>query len=320
LPALFHDSPRSVEIAQKYHYPLWIVSRFLNIIPNASKLFQALESPPRKYIRINTLKTTVSEIIERLTYLGFGVRESILSDVLEITQEPFSLGSTVEHLLGYYYIQDLSSCLAVSELDVSDSKLVLDMTCAPGGKATYIAQKMNNAGALIAIDTSRPRIRSTYFNLMRCGIQNTHLFNMDAIDVTTFGVKFDRVLLDAPCSCEGVIPRDRSIKNRHTPSLIDRCAQRQLVLLDTAIRVTRPGGIVIYSTCTFAPEENELVVNALINSREDIHVEPINFGDDGLTSFSGYSLDTTLNATKRLYPHIHGTLGFYIAKLKVDFG
>jgi tRNA (cytosine40_48-C5)-methyltransferase len=63
---------------------------------------------------------------------------------------------------------------------------------------------------------------------------------MDAIDVTTFGVKFDRVLLDAPCSCEGVIPRDRSIKNRHTPSLIDRCAQRQLVLLDTAIRVTRP--------------------------------------------------------------------------------
>jgi 16S rRNA C967 or C1407 C5-methylase (RsmB/RsmF family) len=126
-------------------------------------------------------------------------------------------------------------------------------------------------------------------------------------------------LLDAPCSCEGVIPRDRSIKNRHTPGLIDRCAQRQLNLLDTAIRVTRPGGIVIYSTCTFAPEENELVVNSLINSREGIRIEPIDFGDDGLTSFSDYSLDSTLNATKRLYPHIHGTLGFYIAKLKIDF-
>ena len=316
---LFQDTPRSVEMAQKYHYPLWIVSRFINIIPNASKLFQYLESPPRKYIRVNTLKATVDEIMERLKCIGFEVRKSILSDVLEITWEPFSLGSTVEHLLGYFYIQDLSSCLAVRELDASDSKLVLDMACAPGGKTTYIAQKMNNAGALIAVDTSRRRIRSTYFNLMRCGIQNTHLYNMDAIDVTNFGVKFDRVLLDAPCSCEGVIPRDRSIKNRHTPGLIDRCAQRQLILLDTAIRVTRPGGIVIYSTCTFAPEENELVVNSLINSREGIRIEPIDFGDDGLTSFSDYSLDSTLNATKRLYPHIHGTLGFYIAKLKIDF-
>lgn len=316
---LFQVSPISLEIAQKYHYPPWLVSRFQHIIPNTSKLFQFLESTPRKYIRINALKATVRETIERLTSSGFELKESILPDVLEVTREPYSLGSTVEYLLGHYYIQDLSSCLAVSALDVSDSKLILDMTCAPGGKTTYIAQKMNNLGELLAVDTSRRRIRSTYFNLMRCGVQNTHLYNMDATNAHTFGLKFDRVLLDAPCSCEGVISRDPSIKNHIKPNLIDRCSRRQLLLLDTALRVTKPGGIVIYSTCTFAPEENELVVNALINSREDIHVEPLDFGENGLTSFSSHSLDLSLRSTKRLYPHIHGTLGFYIAKLRVGF-
>lgn len=316
---LFQVSPISLEMAQKYHYPPWLVSRFQHIIPNTSKLFQFLESMPRKYIRINTLKVTVSETIERLTSSGFELKESILPEVLEVTREPYSLGSTVEYLLGHYYIQDLSSCLAVSALDVSDSKLILDMTCAPGGKTTYIAQKMNNLGELLAVDTSVRRIRSTYFNLMRCGVQNTHLYNMDASNASTFGLKFDRVLLDAPCSCEGVISRDPSIKNRIKPNLIDRCARRQLLLLDTAVRVTKPGGIVIYSTCTFAPEENELVVNTLINSREDIHVESLDFGEDGLTSFSSHSLNLSLRSTKRLYPHIHGTLGFYIAKLRVGF-
>jgi tRNA (cytosine40_48-C5)-methyltransferase len=320
LPVLVQDSPLSTDLARKYGYPTWIVSRFFKIVPDTPKLLQFLESPPKKYIRINTLKTTVEEIVERLTRLGFEIRESILSDVLEITREPFSLGSTVEHLLGYYYIQDLSSCLAVKELDVSDAKLVLDMTCAPGGKTTYIAQKMNNTGALIAVDANKRRIRSTFFNLMRCGVQNTHLYNMDATNVTTFGIKFDRVLLDAPCSCEGVISRDKSIKINHTPDLIDRCAQRQLILLNAAIRVTKPGGTIIYSTCTFAPEENEFVVNAVIDSNEGIEIEPIDFGKDGLTTFSDYILNSTLKSTKRLFPHIHGTIGFYIAKLRVDFG
>jgi 16S rRNA C967 or C1407 C5-methylase (RsmB/RsmF family) len=155
---------------------------------------------------------------------------------------------------------------------------------------------------------------------MRCGVQNTHLYNMDATNVATFGIKFDRVLLDAPCSCEGVISRDKSIKINHTPDLIDRCAQRQLSLLNAAIRVTKPGGTIIYSTCTFAPEENEFVVNAVIDSNEGIEIEPMDFGKDGLTTFSDYILNSTLKSTKRLFPHIHGTIGFYIAKLRVDFG
>lgn len=120
LPFLFCDSPRSLELSKKYGYPTWMTSRFIEIIPDTQKLLDALASKPRRYIRINTLKTKVKDLVERLLVIGFDIKQTILPEVFEITREKFSLGSTIEYLLGYYYIQDLSSCLAVEELDVSD--------------------------------------------------------------------------------------------------------------------------------------------------------------------------------------------------------
>jgi NOL1/NOP2/sun family putative RNA methylase len=319
LPIIVDDSSLSKLLSKEYHYPTWIVSRFLSIIPDTPNLLHVLESPPRKYIRINTLKTSTEETVRRLMNLGFEFGESILPEVFEIRKESYSVGSTLEYLLGHYYIQDLSSCLAVIELNVSETDIVLDMTCAPGGKTTFIAQNMNNRGILIAIDSSARRIRSTFFNLMRCGIQNTHIYKMDAVNVPGLGIKFDRVLLDAPCSCEGVISRDKSIKINNNPLLIDRCAGKQIALLNSAIKVTKPGGLVVYSTCTYAPEENEFVINTLLNSCRNIEIEAVKFGVDGLTSFSNHKLDSSLKLTKRLYPHLHGTLGFYIAKLRVKY-
>ena len=113
LPFLFCDSPRSLELSKKYGYPTWMTSRFIEIIPDTQKLLDALASKPRRYIRINTLKTKVKDLVERLLAIGFDIKQTILPEVFEITREKFSLGSTIEYLLGYYYIQDLSSCLAV---------------------------------------------------------------------------------------------------------------------------------------------------------------------------------------------------------------
>ena len=127
LPFLFCDSPRSLELSKKYGYPTWMTSRFIEIIPDTQKLLEALASKPRRYIRINTLKTKVKDLVERLLSIGFDIKQTILPEVFEITREKFSLGSTIEYLLGYYYIQDLSSCLAVEELDVSAEQRVLDM-------------------------------------------------------------------------------------------------------------------------------------------------------------------------------------------------
>ena len=317
LPFLFCDSPRSLELSKKYGYPTWMTSRFIEIIPDTQKLLDALASKPRRYIRINTLKTKVKDLVERLLAIGFDIKQTILPEVFEITREKFSLGSTIEYLLGYYYIQDLSSCLAVEELDVSAEQRVLDMACAPGGKTTYLAQKMNNNGVLIALDPNRKRIRSTFFNLMRCGVRNTLVYQMDATNVFRLGIKYDRILLDAPCSCEGVISKDRSLLDNHYPGLINKCAERQRALIRAAIKVTKPGGLIVYSTCTFAPEENEIALNSILDSYDNIEIEPVAIGENGLTTFGRFTLNSSLKDTKRLYPHIHGTLGFYIAKLRV---
>ena len=185
------------------------------------------------------------------------------------------------------------------------------------GKTTYLAQKLNNKGILIALDPSKKRIRSTFFNLMRCGVRNTLVYHMDATNVFQLGIRYDRVLLDAPCSCEGVIARDKSILDNHYPELINKCAERQRALIHAAIKVTKPGGLIVYSTCTFAPEENEIVINTMLDRYDNIEIEPVAIGENGLTTFGLFSLNPSLKYTRRLYPHIHGTLGFYIAKLRV---
>lgn len=156
------------------------------------------------------------------------------------------------------------------------------------------------------------------FNLARCGVYNTCVFKMDGAHVEKLGMKFDRVLLDAPCSCEGVIAKDVARKTSHRPQDVDYCSSRQEKLADAAARMVRSGGILVYSTCSFAPEENEMVVYNLLRRFPNISVEPFEHGSAGLTSFGDIKFDIQLGNTRRLYPHIHDTTGFFIAKLRVS--
>jgi NOL1/NOP2/sun family putative RNA methylase len=271
---------------------------------------------PQLYIRTNTLKINTKDLKERLVSKGFELDDTILDDVLSIKKQTFRIGSTTEYLLGYYYIQDLSSCLAVDALDVRENQTVLDIASAPGGKTTYISQRMKNTGILIALETNPRRIRALRFNLQRCGVINTCVLKMDGKRATDLNMQFDRVLLDAPCSCEGIIAKDKSRKINHRPEDIEFCAARQSALIETAIRAVKPGGLLVYSTCSFAPEENEIIVNLLLE-KLDVEIEPIRYGSEGLTSFGLLDFNPKLKNTRRFYPHIHDTLGFYIAKLRV---
>jgi NOL1/NOP2/sun family putative RNA methylase len=219
--------------------------------------------------------------------------------------------------LGYYYIQDLSSCIAVESLDVQEDQIILDMASAPGGKATFIAQKMKNTGCIIALDINSARINSMLFNIARCGVMNSCIYKMDSRQVADLNIKFDRVLLDAPCSCEGVIIKDKTRKTSHTAQDIEYCVSNQMQLIEAAIKVVRPGGLLVYSTCSFAPEENENIVNSLLD-RFDVKIEPVQYGIEGLTNFGDIRFHDDIKNTKRLYPHIHNTLGFYIARLRIN--
>jgi NOL1/NOP2/sun family putative RNA methylase len=318
LTLIFRKSVESTNLSSKFGYEEWLVSRFLEYVPNVREFLSKMETTPTQYIRVNTLKISRADLVSRLESKGFELKITVLPEVLAVEKAPLPTGATSEYLLGYYYIQDLSSCMAVDALDIAPGQVVLDVAAAPGGKTTFLAQKMNNSGAIIALEPNDRRARSMSFNLARCGVYNTCIFKADGLYAGKFEMKFDRVLLDAPCSCEGVIAKDPTRKSSHTPKDVDYCSKIQERLIEAAASCVKPGGIMVYSTCSFAPEENEMVVDKLLRKFGKIMLEPVAYGSSGLTRFGDLKFDGQLKHAHRLYPHLHDTTGFFIARLRVN--
>ena len=317
LTLILPESSKSVDLAARYGYDRWLVSRFLEYVPDVQDFMDKMDKLPTQYIRVNTLKTGVGELEARLRSKGFELKRTTIQEALAVEYAPMATGATNEYLLGHYYIQDLSSCMVVDALDVEKDQALLDIAAAPGGKTTFMAQRMGNTGSIIALEPNEKRARSLSFNLARCGIYNTCVLKMDGLQAEKVQMKFDRVLLDAPCSCEGVIAKDAARKTSHTPQDVDYCAGRQERLIEVAARMVKTGGILVYSTCSFAPEENEMVVDRLLQKFHNIEIEPIKHGSSGLTRFGDMTFDSQLKNVRRLYPHIHDTTGFFIARLKI---
>src|SRR5215210_2516010 len=318
LTLIFPKSVESMNLSSKYGYDEWLVSRFLEYVPKTREFLTKMETTPTQYIRVNTLKTSRADLMSRLLSKGFELRSTVLPEVLAVEKAPLPTGATSEYLLGHYYIQDLSSCMAVDALDIAPGQVVLDVAAAPGGKTTFMAQKMNNSGAIIALEPNGKRARSMSFNLARCGVYNTCIFKTEGLYEGKFEMKFDRVLLDAPCSCEGVIAKDPTRKLSHTPQDVDFCSRRQERLIEAAASCVKPDGIMVYSTCSFAPEENEMVVDRLLQNFGNITIEPLAYGSSGLTRFGNLKFYSHLKYAQRLYPHLHDTTGFFIARLRVN--
>ena len=315
---IFPQTSTSQELADAYGYHEWMVGRFLEYMPDVERCLTAMETHQTTYVRTNTLKIDPASLLNLLEAKNIKVVSTELPEVYRVVSTPLPIGATTEYLAGLYYIQDLSSCIAVAELDVSSNQHNMDMACAPGGKTTFMAQKMCNSGAILALENNPRRIPSVIFNLSRCGVLNTSIFNMDARSTGCLRMKFDRVLLDAPCTCEGIISKDRTRKTSHHPSSIEDSSRRQLEMLLEATRVVNHGGFIIYSTCSFAPEENEVVVDDLLEILGDsIALESVHHGLQGLTHFGDRRFHSSLSRTARFYPHFHNTIGFYIAKIRV---
>jgi tRNA (cytosine40_48-C5)-methyltransferase len=318
LTLLFRKSVESAKLSSKYGYDEWLVSRFLEYVPKVREFLSKMETTPTQYIRVNTLKISKADLVSRLLSKGFELKSTVMPEVLEVKKAPLPTGATSEYMLGHYYIQDLSSCMAVDALDVAPGQFVLDVAAAPGGKTTFMAQKMNNSGAIIALEPNGRRARSMSFNLTRCGVYNTCIFKSDGLYAGKFEMKFDRVLLDAPCSCEGVIAKDPTRKSSHTPEDVDYCSKIQESLIEAAASCVKPDGIMVYSTCSFAPEENEMVLDRLLRKFGNITLEPVAYGSSGLTRFGDLEFNGQLKYALRLYPHLDDTTGFFIARLRVN--
>ncbi|MGH9933903.1 MAG: NOL1/NOP2/sun family putative RNA methylase [Nitrososphaerales archaeon] len=312
----FSGTEESRSLAKEHAYSEWIMNRFLHYIPDVHKFLKTMDRQPELYIRVNSLKISKPELRSRLVERGFVLEDTMLRDVFSVRKAPHPIGATPEYLLGHYYIQDLSSCVSVIAMDPKNEETNLDMCAAPGGKTSYIAQKMGNTGLLVAMESSKRRMNSIVFNLNRCGVMNTCVYNMDAAKADELGLEYDNILLDAPCTCEGVIQKDVKRKTSRTPEDIEFCSTRQTRLVDTAVNLVKLGGTLVYATCSFAPEENELIVDHVLQ-KHDAEIIPIPYGSEGLTKFGDLRFDSQVKKTRRFYPHIHSTLGFYVAKIRI---
>jgi NOL1/NOP2/sun family putative RNA methylase len=311
----FPATPETQALARKYGYDGYMVARFAQFVPELEQFLASMEQLPPVYIRVNTLKITQNALIKRLTDKGFTLRPADLPDCLEVTAEPYSIGASAEHLLGYFYVQDKSSMVPPLALAPGPGDTVIDMAASPGGKTTHLAQLMNNEGLIVAIEKEPARLPGLWSNLGRCGVRNATLFNMDALEAGRLGTKADKVLLDAPCTGEGVIARDRSRKTSRAVEDIAYCSGLQHKLIDAACAVLKPGGTLVYSTCSYAPEEDEAVVDYAVR-KHGMKVEPIPYGSPALAGFGKLRFSPEVANARRMFPHVHGTTGFFVARLR----
>ncbi|MEM4637887.1 MAG: RsmB/NOP family class I SAM-dependent RNA methyltransferase [Candidatus Woesearchaeota archaeon] len=267
-------------------------------------------------LRINTLKITEKELVERLKKINVKLKKIPFTDTGYFYESKFSLASTTEYLQGYIYIQEAASQLPAQILNPEEKDIILDMAASPGSKTTHLAAIMNNKGTIIAIDNDSRRLLSLRNNLERCGVKNTILYKKDARFITDFGIEFDKILLDAPCSGNYVI-EENFLKTKNIYGILER-ARIQKELLKAAVNVLKKHGILVYSTCSLEPEENEMNIDWLIKKYPEMKIEEItiNIGDPGLTNIFGKKLNTEIRKTKRFWPEKTGTEGFYIAKLR----
>lgn len=263
-------------------------------------------------IRMNTLNMDRDHILNRLEYLGI-VLEKIpfLEDGYWINKSEFSAGATAEYLLGLYSIQEAAAQIPATLFTEVEDKIVLDACASPGGKTVQLANLMKNSGVIVALDLKKQRLFPLSNQLERSRVGNTIVYQMDAREASKLTMKFDRVLLDVPCS--GNYITDRDWFRKRTFHDVERNARRQRLILAEGAKVVKDDGEIVYSTCSLEPEENELNIDWAIG-KLNLQIEEIKcYGEKGLTKVFGKKLDNSVENCKRIWPGL--TQGFFVCKL-----
>jgi len=314
----YPSTPESRKIAKKYGYSEFIIRRWMNLFRDYKDLIVAMERGIPRHIRVNTIKIEEDELICRLESRGFELKKTEVPFCYKVVYEPYSIGATPEYLMGYYYVMEKNSCIPPLVLDPKPGEVVADFAASPGGKITFISQLMNNKGVVLAIEVNRERIQALIDNIHRMGCMNIAVVNMDSSKFWKTGIKLDKILLDAPCSGEGVIHKDPSRKRRSGKEDIVFCSKIQLRLITSAIKSLKSDGTLVYSTCSLTPEENEFVIDRIME-KFPVEIEEIKWGDPAFTKIpkKKIKLNEKLRFARRFYPHKHETSGFFIAKLRL---
>jgi 16S rRNA (cytosine967-C5)-methyltransferase len=277
------------EPALGYSQPDWLVQRWQKQFgaENTQRLLEWNNRPPKTFARVNTLKSAmggratveqasaalVTRWREENVEYDFFTRDWTGENLIfELKSHP-PLLSLPSFRDGRFYVQDPSTLLAVARLGARSGESILDLCAAPGGKTTFIAQRMQDQGRLLATDLAEDRLALIRENCERLGISCVQIGLVSSLNPESDGAGFDRILVDAPCSNSGVLRRRVDLRWRISADEILRLSRTQRELLEFAARLLKPGGVLIYSTCSLEPEENSLLVQDFLAGRGDFKLE-----------------------------------------------
>ena len=272
-----------------------------------------------KSLIINTLKAKDASFLKEQ---GLNLEKvKYLDNAYFVRSLVSGLGNTIEQNIGLFQMQEISSMRPAFVLDPKETDIVLDMTAAPGNKTGILAQIMKNKGLIIANDVDKTRIKTLKFTLKRLGVRNTIITCRDATKIN-FNFKFDKILLDAPCSCEGMIRKKPDSLKTWSYKEVNSKSNLQKKLIANAFSLLKPNGVLVYSTCTLSPEENEEVIDFLLKKNKNAKVQEtritgLNY-DEGLTKYKHKNFDNELKKAIRIWPHKSGIEGFFICKIRKD--
>ncbi|MBQ9332742.1 MAG: RsmF rRNA methyltransferase first C-terminal domain-containing protein [Lachnospiraceae bacterium] len=305
------------------YLPKDYIDRMRLLLGEEYPAFEASYDADRYYgLRINPLKVGKADIEGILSDIGADAGETVpwCDEGYYYNKDSCQAGRSPYHDAGAYYIQEPSAMSVISAMDPVPGERICDLCAAPGGKTTHIAGRMLGEGILVANEIVPDRARILARNVERMGVSNCIVTNASPQDMALkFPGYFHKVCVDAPCSGEGMFRKDEDAAGEWSLSVVDMCADRQAEILDAAADMVMPGGMIVYSTCTFEPAENERTITAFVSRHPDWHIV-----DTGLTSIPTRGRAEwadgcpEVGLTTRIWPHISRGEGHFIAKLVKD--
>jgi len=267
---------------------------------------------PRQAIRINITNAKGKNLEERLHSLGMHLEKiSFVETGYWVCSSKVSIGATAEYLLGLYSIQEAAAQIPATLFTDLGDKIVLDACAGPGGKTVQLADLMDNTGTIVALDVEKRRLAALSNHLERCHVSNALVYQFDARQAFRLNLKFDRILLDVPCS--GNFAADADWFKRRTLRDVERNARLQREILTEAVACLSDDGEIVYSTCSLEPEENEVQIDWAIKHL-NLQIEEVDcYGQKGLTNVFGNQLDVSVERCRRIWPA--ETQGFFVCKL-----
>jgi 16S rRNA (cytosine967-C5)-methyltransferase len=301
-------------LSVKYSHPEWMVKNWLEKFGRkfTESLLESNNQVPDLTVRVNTLKTTREKLIEQLCKAGIEAAPGIYMSEAVILKGAAHIAGLEVFKNGLFQVQGESSMLVGRILDPKPGQLVMDVCSAPGGKSTHLAQLMKNEGIVLARDIHEHKIRLIEEAAKRLGTNVVHAEMYDAAVLDdNYIEKADRVLVDAPCTGLGIIRKKPDIKWARIESDKKEILRLQKKILDTSSRYVKPGGMLVYSTCTIEDDENSGMVKSFLEAHKEFMAEDIS----GLLPESLKKADTA-NGSIQLYPNTDKVDGFFIAKMR----